>query len=342
MDPSKYIDKMEETYERLFGEPPTDKVLSPLTKGDHPELDTSIFLEENDIEIYQSLIGSMQWAVSIRRWDIQTAVMTLSSLVYCYLKNMKHFKVRFRTGEPDYSDLPDILDYDDWRDTAYSHHSEEIPTNAPVPLGKRVVLTHYYDASLMHDVLSGKAVTGVLHLYNKTPIDSYSKKQTTTETATYGSEFVACRTCIEHTIDHRNYLRYLGVPVAEKDIMWGDNKSQIHSAARPHAKLHKRHNILSFHFVRSILSQQYINLMHIKSEYNCSDLLTKHWGYNVVWKHILQPLFHFAGNTANLMYDDTLLVDISIDESKPSSIFDEHGEYEILQEAMEEGLRMSG
>ena len=68
--------------------------------------------------------------------------------------------------------------------------------------------------------------------------------------------------------------------------MWGDNESQVHSAARPHAKLHKRHNILSFHFVRSILSQQYINLMHIKSEYNCSDLLTKHWGYNVVWKHI--------------------------------------------------------
>ena len=39
------------------------------------------------------------------------------------------------------------------------------------------------------------------------------------------------------------------------------------------------------------------------------------------------------------MYDDTLLVDISIDES--TSIFDEHGEYEILQEAMEEGLRVS-
>ena len=132
---------------------------------------------------------------------------------------MKHFKVRFRTGEPEYSDLPDIPNYDDWRDTAYGKHSEELPTNAPIPLGKRVILTHYYDASLMHDVLSGKAVTGVLHFYNKTPIDSYSKKQATTETATYGSEFVSCRTCIEHTIDHRNYLRYLGVPVAEKDIM---------------------------------------------------------------------------------------------------------------------------
>ena len=42
------------------------------------------------------------------------------------------------------------------------------------------------------------------------------------------------------------------------------------------------------------------------------------------------------------MYDDTLLVDHSIDEMNISSIFEEHGEYEILQEAMEEGLRMSG
>ena len=70
---------MEETYEQLFGEPPTDKLSSPLTKGDHPELDTTIFLGENDIEIYQSLIRSMQWVVSIGRWDIQTALMTLSS-----------------------------------------------------------------------------------------------------------------------------------------------------------------------------------------------------------------------------------------------------------------------
>ena len=71
--------------------------------------------------------------------------------------------------------------------------------------------------------------------------------------------------------------------------------------------------------------------MHIKSEFNCSDVLTKHWGYNSVWQHILQPLFHYSGNTANLMYDDTLLVDTTpIDETEISSLFSKHGEYEIL------------
>ena len=113
------------------------------------------------------------------------------------MKNLKHFKIRFCIDEPDYSNILDISDYHDWRDAAYRKHEESLPMNAPPPFGKRVVLTHYYDASLMHDVLTGKAVTGVLHFYNKTPIDLYSKKQATTETATYGSEFISCRTYID-------------------------------------------------------------------------------------------------------------------------------------------------
>ena len=52
---------------------------SPLVKGNHPELDTSKFLGQDGTDIYQSLVGAMQWAFSIGRWDIQSVVMTLSS-----------------------------------------------------------------------------------------------------------------------------------------------------------------------------------------------------------------------------------------------------------------------
>ena len=51
------------------------------------------------------------------------------------------------------------------------------------------------------------------HLLNKMPVDWYSKKQTTVETATYGSEMLAVRTCVEQIIDLRTTLRYLGVPL---------------------------------------------------------------------------------------------------------------------------------
>jgi hypothetical protein len=75
----KYIDKMVSSFERLFGTKPNLKVTSPLDKGDHPEFDTSEFLDDDGIQQYQSLIGALQWAISIGRFDISTAVMTLSS-----------------------------------------------------------------------------------------------------------------------------------------------------------------------------------------------------------------------------------------------------------------------
>ena len=212
--------------------------------------------------------------------------------------------IRFRTDEPDISTIPTPIGHN-WKHTAYGSPTENIPHDAPPPLGKRVLLTHYFDANLMHDVLSGKAVTGVLHFYNKTPIDWYSKKQSTTETATYGAEFLACRTCFEQIIDHRNYLRYLGVPIYDVSLVWGDNESMINSARIPDARLHKRHNILSFHYVRSLIACGFINLQHIDSEANVSDILSKHWGYQSSWP-LLQPLFHYEGDTGALFYDDTI------------------------------------
>ena len=78
------------------------------------------------------------------------------------------------------------------------------------------------DANLHHDLATGKAVTAALHFLNQTPIDATTKRQTTVETATYGSEFVAARTAVDQIIDIRTTLRYLGVPIRDKSYMFGD------------------------------------------------------------------------------------------------------------------------
>ena len=166
----------------------------------------------------------------------------------------------------------------------------------------------------MHDVLSGKAVTGVYTFYNKTPIEWFCKQQSTSETTTYGAEFLSgMKVCIL-VINHRSYLRYLGKPVYNMDYVWGDNESMINSSTIPEAKLHKRHNILSFHFVRSMISRGCINILHIESKYNFADILTKHWGYQGIYYKSIQPVFHHVGNTAALFLDYTLEVDVSINE----------------------------
>ena len=82
--------------------------------------------------------------------------------------------IRFRTGEPDFSSLKD-QEYD-WTISVYSGACEQIPHDISKPLGKPVQTTHYVDASLHHDLGTGKAVTAVLNFLNQTPIDAYSKR----------------------------------------------------------------------------------------------------------------------------------------------------------------------
>ena len=77
--PKKFLDKMIDGYKTMFGSKPKANISSPLEKGDHPELDDSEFLDEEGISRYQSLIGSLQWAISLGRFDIMTAVMTMFS-----------------------------------------------------------------------------------------------------------------------------------------------------------------------------------------------------------------------------------------------------------------------
>ena len=309
--PRKYIERMVASYEQMFGEKPSTKVTSPLEKNDHPELDDSELCDEEEVRQFQSVVGSLQWAISLGRIDITTAVMTLSRYrsmprkghlarakrVVAYLRKMSDACIRIRTHEPDYSGIP-IVTYD-WSTSVYGEVEELVPSDAPAPKGRYVTLTHYVDANLYHDCLTGRSVTGILHFVNATPIDWYSKRQATVETATYGSEFVAARTCVEQVMDLRNTLRYLGVPIRGMSWMFGDNESVVNSSAKPHAKLHKRHTALSFHRVREAIAAGIVGFFHIPGDSNPADILSKHWGYQQVWQ-LLQPLLFWQGDTADI------------------------------------------
>ena len=162
-----------------------------------------------------------------------------------------------------------------------------------------MVTISYVDANLLHCLITGRSVTGILHFLNGTPIDWYSKKMATVETATYGAEFVSARTCVEQIVDLRNTLRYLGVPLREKSYMFGDNESVVNSSCQPHAKLHKRHNALSFHRVREAVASGHLVFSFIAGENNPADILSKHWGYSAVW-HMLRTILFVNGDTITL------------------------------------------
>ena len=128
---------------------------------------------------------------------------------------------------------------------------------------------------------------------NDTPIDWHSKKQATVETETYGSEFLAARTCVGQIIDIRTTLRCLGFRVFETSHMFGDNESVVNLSTQIHAKLHKRHNTLSFHRVREAIASGFVDFIFLPGHLNPADILSKHWSYSSVGNRLCNPLNRF-------------------------------------------------
>ena len=186
-DPRRYVNKILESYERMFKEKPR-KSRPPLEGGDHPELHTPELCDEHQTNQFQTLVGQLQWLISPGHFDIAVHVMSLSRFraqprkghldrakrIVGYLLFLPDGAIRFRTGEPDFSSLND-QEYD-WTRSVYSGACEQIPHDIPKPLGEHGQTTHYMDANLHHDHATGKAVTAVLHFLNQTPIDAYSKR----------------------------------------------------------------------------------------------------------------------------------------------------------------------
>ena len=207
----------------MFKQNPPKNMRTPLDKNDNPELDDTELLTGESTQHYLTMMGQLQWFVTLGRFDIHAQVTTMSRFrsaprkvhlerlqsVYGNVLKTKHYSTRYRTEEPDYSYLPNMKH--DWSYTVYGNVQEINPNNCPKPLGKPVTTTISLDANVLHCLATGASLTACLHFCNQTPTDWYSKKQATVETATYGSEFVAAKTATEQIMDLRYTLRYLGV-----------------------------------------------------------------------------------------------------------------------------------
>ena len=115
----KYIDKLADTYKRHFNEDPPKGYKTHLDTNDHPELDTSESLEGDMAAEYLTMVGQLQWLVTLGRSDLHAQVATISRFrpaprqghilkrIYSYAIRTRDYAIRFRTDQPDSSHQPD-------------------------------------------------------------------------------------------------------------------------------------------------------------------------------------------------------------------------------------------
>jgi len=157
-----------------------------------------------------------------------------------------------------------------WKEQ-YPNANEEVPTDAPKPLGRPITLLAHVDASHASNLVHRRSVTGFVILANGVPFYWHSKEQHTVETSTFGSEIVAVRIAAEKLLEYRYKLRMMGIPLLGPSLLFGDNKSLITSCSVLSSTLKKRHNALAYHKIRECVSADIIRLYHVDGKLNIAD-----------------------------------------------------------------------
>ena len=115
--------------------------------------------------------------------------------------------------------------------------------------------------------------TGFIIYLNSSPIYWYSKRQNSVETSLFGSKFIAMRQACEYIRSLRFHLRMMGIPVTQPAFLRGDNQSVIFNSTIPESMLKKKHNAVSYHFVREGCAKSEWVIEKVDTKYNPADIL---------------------------------------------------------------------
>ncbi len=261
---------------------------APLQTGYRPEMDVTPELAPNDAVHYQSLIGILRWMVELGRVDICCEVSMMSShlalpreghlaqlyFMFGYLKTHHNAEMVFDPTEPEID--ASQFERRDWTTSEVTEDLEEpLPSNMPEPRGFGFTMRSYVDADHATDTMIRKSRTGFLVYLNNAPIYWMSKKQTSVETSSFGSEFCAMKQCTEYVRGLRYKLRMMGILCEAPTFIYGDNQSVLFNTSIPESTLKKKSQSIAYHFVREGSARDEWRTAYINTHLNPADLLTK-------------------------------------------------------------------
>ena len=193
--------------------------------------------------------------------------------MFAYLKRYDRSTLVFDDSEPNFqgSDFNVNADWSEY----YPDAKEELPPKMPAPRGKSIVMSCFVDADHAGCKLTRRSHTGVLLFINRSPVNWFSKRQTTVESSTFGSELVAMRVAVEMIEGLRYKLRMMGVPIQGATSVFCDNASVVKNTSAPESTLKKKHNAICYHRVREAVAARSVRIAKEDGQTNISDFLTK-------------------------------------------------------------------
>ena len=193
--------------------------------------------------------------------------------MFAFLKEKHNGVMVLDPTEPDL-DLNEFCT-EDWSATPYGNCVEEIPLYAPGLRGLGFTNRSFVDSDHAGDKITRRSRTGFIVYLNSAPIYWYSKKQSTIETNSFGSEFIAMKQRCEYLRRLRYKLRMLGIPIDLPSYIFGDNQSVLTNSALPLSSLKKKSSSIAFHFVREGVARGQWLITYLNTNENPADMCTK-------------------------------------------------------------------
>jgi hypothetical protein len=262
---------------------------TPLPSTYRPELDVTPELAPDEASYCMSLIGVLRWIVELGRIDICLEVSMMSShmalpreghlkgllQIFAYLGEHHNSELVYDPSDPTVDEAE--FQKRDWASSEFGHviGEEVLPPNAPKPRGMGFVIRAKVDADHAGDTTTRRSRTGYLVFLNCSPVHWKSAKQTSVESSSFGSEFIAMKQCCEYLRGLRYKLRMMGIPVNGPVYIQGDNQSVLANTSNPDSTLKKKSQSIAYHFVREGVARDEWRTTYVSTHDNEADLLTK-------------------------------------------------------------------
>ena len=131
------------------------------------------------------------------------------------------------------------------------------------------------DADHSADTDTRRSRTGFLVYLNSGLVYWRSKKQTSVESSSFGSEYIAMKQCCEYIRGLRCKLRMMGIAVVGPAYIYGDDQSVLANTTIPDSTLKKKSQSIAYHFVCEGSARDEWRTTYINTHNNEEDLLTK-------------------------------------------------------------------
>ena len=194
---------------------------------------------------------------------------------FAYLKKYHNTELVYDPSNP----MVDMLQFQrhDWTASEFGHIEgrEGLPPNMPEPRGVGFIMRAKVNADHAADTMTRRLCTGFLVFLNSALIHWWSKKQTSVESSSFGSEFIAMKQCCEYLWGLCYKLRMLRIPCDEPSLVYGDIQSVLANTTIPDLALKKKSQSIAYHFMREGSAHDEWRTTYVNIHKNEADLLTK-------------------------------------------------------------------